>query len=381
MLARKNTLLSFLIQTAFWTFVALFNAISSMLESPFNPSSTPPKFWIVFKEHLIGWYSWGILTPLVIYLARTFSLKVEYQRWRNVWMHVVFGASLSAVDYWFYLLLSSMVIFQIPDAERAWFNFHRYLAFISGFGMMNLCYWLTIAFIHAIDFYKDVQAEKLRNADLQAKLMQAELSALKMQLQPHFLFNTLNSISSLLYQDIAAADKMISLLGDFLRMTLKCSFSQTTSLDAELRFLNAYLEIERVRFQNRLSISFEVPPDTTDAEVPSLILQPIVENALKHGFSQTLSGGMISIKVAKRQERLTIIIHDNGVGWASPTPNQDGIGLLNTRERLAKMYGTSASLFIRSAPEHGTSVTIELPFISANSAIGHSSASNLNRFR
>ncbi len=378
----KTALASLLFQAAFWTLVAFFYALSSMLESPFAPHSDSPKFWLIFKEHLIGWYSWGLLTPFIAHLARKFPLQYERRLWRNALLHLLFGAALSAFDFWFYLLLSGIVHFRFPGIDDALSGFYRYMAFISGFAMMNLCYWLSVACIHAFDFYKEIQAEKLRNAELQIKLANAELDALKMQLQPHFLFNTLNSISSLLYQDINAADKMLSRLGDFLRMTLKRTATQTALLDAEMAFLKAYLDIEQIRFQNRLAVYFEVSPDVLAAEVPSLILQPIVENAVKHGLSETISGGEIVIKAHKLRERLKIIIQDNGAGWRSTTPHREGIGLSNVQARLTKMYGDSASLTIESLPESGTSVTIELPFKFADVALGRSSAvSTVNLFK
>jgi LytS/YehU family sensor histidine kinase len=196
-------------------------------------------------------------------------------------------------------------------------------------------------------------------------LAQAELQALKMQLHPHFLFNTLHSISALQLKDIAAANRMIARLGDFLRLTLDNAGAQEVPLQKELEFLRCYLEIERIRFQDRLTVSMEVEPQTLDARVPNLILQPIVENAIKHGISPRAAPGRIDIRVKRENGLLRVQVEDNGrgIGGDGRGANiiKEGLGLSNTRARLDQLYGTGYRFDLQNVTEGGLRVTLEIP--------------------
>src|SRR5678815_4881176 len=163
-------------------------------------------------------------------------------------------------------------------------------------------------------YYRGVRKGEAQTARLTAQLAQAQLQALKMQIHPHFLFNTLNSIAALLHKDVEAADKMIARLGDFLRLTLKSSDEQTLDFDQELEFLKCYLDIEHIRFQDRLTVEMDIEPQTLDVIVPNLILQPIVENAVRHGVSKRFSSGHITIRARERNNRLILQVEDNGPG-------------------------------------------------------------------
>ena len=193
----------------------------------------------------------------------------------------------------------------------------------------------------------------------------AQLEALKMQLHPHFLFNTLHSISALVHRDPEAADKMIARLGDFLRLTLENSGAAEVSLQKELEFLTCYLEIERVRFQDRLTTSLEVEPGALDTPVPNLILQPIVENALRHGVAQSKAPGRIEISAKRENGSLRIGVRDNGPGLVGVTASREGfregVGLSNARARLEQLYGPSHRLELANAPEGGLLVTLVIP--------------------
>ncbi|PYS93543.1 MAG: hypothetical protein DMF64_04900 [Acidobacteria bacterium] len=205
---------------------------------------------------------------------------------------------------------------------------------------------------------------------LEAELAQAQLRALKMQLQPHFLFNTLHSISTLLDEDVEAADEMIARLGDFLRLTLDNSGAQEVTLQKELEFLRSYLEIERVRFQDRLTVLLEIAPDTLAARVPNLILQPLVENAIQHGIMARTGAGRIEIRASRSDGLLRLQVKDNGPGLSGDThaqaPHKRGLGFALTRERLECLYATRQRLALADAPEGGLEITLEIPFVTAS---------------
>jgi LytS/YehU family sensor histidine kinase len=184
-----------------------------------------------------------------------------------------------------------------------------------------------------------------------------------MQLQPHFLFNTLHSINDLVLEDPEAATKMITRLGDFLRITLEGPAASTIPLQQELEFLNHYLEIEKLRFQDRLRIEIEVEQDVLSAQVPNFILQPLVENALRHGVSTRLGSSCITVKAKRYGGRLDLSVQDNGPGFADQnSPRKNGLGLANTRRRLQYLYGDEQSLSVRGDGNSGASVSVSIPF-------------------
>jgi sensor histidine kinase YesM len=193
----------------------------------------------------------------------------------------------------------------------------------------------------------------------------AQLQALKMQLNPHFLFNTLHSISALIHKDPKIADRMIARLGDFLRLTLENEGAQDVSLQQELDFLRCYLEIEQIRFQDRLTVEMKIDPEARSLSVPNLILQPIVENAIRHGISPRSRPGVIDISAQRTNGMLHIEVKDNGLGLPDGTdargPWKEGIGLSNTKARLQQRFGNAHSFYLNNAPDGGLVVTFEIP--------------------
>lgn len=231
-------------------------------------------------------------------------------------------------------------------------------------------YWTTVIVAHASQYYRGLREGETKAAQLATQLAQAQLRALEMQIHPHFLFNTLNSIAALLHQDVEAADRMIARLGDFLRLTLKRSDDQIIDFAEELEFLKCYLDIERTRFHDRLVVDIEVDPLALEVKVPNLILQPIVENAIRHGIARQTSSGRISIRAYTHKERLVMQVEDNGPGLkpnGGPTPF-GGIGLNNTRARLKQFYGDDYQIDVANASGHGVIVTLDIP--AANAAQG-----------
>jgi LytS/YehU family sensor histidine kinase len=222
---------------------------------------------------------------------------------------------------------------------------------------------------HAFEYYRQLQAGKTRTAELASQLAQAQLAALKMQIHPHFLFNTLNSIAALLHKDVETADRMIARLSDFLRLTLNSSETSVVKLEQELEFLKTYLEIEKIRFQNKLAVNLKIAPDALDAQVPNLILQPLIENAIRHGIAKQTAIGQLNVEARREGERLLIKIEDNGPGLNGNGNRRkksgEGLGLANTRARLKQFYDDDFQFEIKDRSNgDGTIVNLNVPYLS-----------------
>ncbi|HSJ62716.1 MAG TPA: histidine kinase [Gemmatimonadaceae bacterium] len=199
--------------------------------------------------------------------------------------------------------------------------------------------------------------------ELEVRLAQAQLQTLKLQLHPHFLFNALNTVTALLHTDPDAAERILSGLSETLRFSLRHAGSHEVALARELEFLHHYVQIQQIRFQHRLTVDFRIAPDTRQALVPSLILQPLVENAIRHGIEPRACGGRVEICAERENGLLRLTVRDDGVGLRAANARAGhGIGLSNTQERLARMYGESHRFELRDGDEGGTSVSIEIPW-------------------
>jgi two-component system, LytTR family, sensor kinase len=216
---------------------------------------------------------------------------------------------------------------------------------------------------HAVSYYRRFRERELRATQLEGQLAKAHLQRLKSQLQPHFLFNTMHSISALMLTDVNAADRMMCRLSDLLRISLETADTQITTLNRELEFVTCYLEIEKVRFEERMKVIFDIAPETLDAQVPHLLLQPLVDNAVKHGISKLSVGGEIRVTVRRQDNELQLQIKDNGPGVRKTgTLATNGRGLRITRERLESLYGQKQSLELVSPPEGGVTIRVCIPF-------------------
>jgi len=229
-----------------------------------------------------------------------------------------------------------------------------------------VCAW------HAWDYYRKFREREAQAAQLAGRLAQAQLQALRMQLNPHFLFNTLNAVSSLMLKDVPAANKMISRLGELLRLTLE-NTQQEVPLQQELDFLRRYLDIERIRFGDRLQLKMDIDPATLSAAVPNLILQPLVENAVHHAIEPLEAGGKIELRAIRDNGCLVLQVSDNGPGLRphaapedeAPMDTRERIGLKNTRERLRKLYGDSQRFDLVSNAMGGVTASLSIPFHAA----------------
>jgi len=217
---------------------------------------------------------------------------------------------------------------------------------------------------HAVAYYRRFREKELRTSQLETQLANARLQALKSQLQPHFLFNTLHSISALTLTDVLSADKMMTRLSDLLRMSFEDDGTQVTTLSREIEFVNGYLEIEHIRFEDRLNIVLDIAPDTLDAEVPHLLLQPLVENAVQHGISRLSLGGEIRITASHDEHSLHLKVRDNGPGFdtCAGASSRVGLGLKATRERLETLFGNAQSVEVCAPAKGGVEVRVRIPF-------------------
>ena len=305
-------------------------------------------------------YMWAALTPLILYLARRFPMERNSWR-RNVAVHLCIGIfigfatrAMHDVTYFF--------LFAYPAKTFSLLRLIRNAYLIFDYGL--LIYAVILLVYYVLEYYSRYQEGELKSSRLETQLVQAQLQALKMQLQPHFLFNTLNSIAALLYKNKDAADTMIARLGDFLRMTLENSGTHEVSLKEELDFLKCYLEIEQIRFQDRLSVNLDIEAMALSASLPNLILQPIVENAIRHGIAPRSARGHIDIQARRLNGTLQLQVIDDGPGIAKTNGSlfKEGLGLANTEARLQQLYGADHKLDLDNVPEGGLIVTIEIPF-------------------
>lgn len=338
----------------FFTGVAYVSALSG----PGPSAGSYMFFW-----HAVKFSIWAAVSPAIIALSRRYPID------RASWIR-------PAALHFFAALLFSLVVttlfisclWMLPSLHRGLFASvadaiqNGCVAFSWGV----LIYWAILLATIAVDNYRRYRSEQLRGAHLQALLAEAQLRSLRMQLQPHFLFNTLHSLSDLVLEDGQAAVRMITKLGDFLRLTVEGPGDQIISLRQELEFARSYLEIERVRFHDRLKITITAEPETYAAQVPNFVLQPIVENAIRHGISTRVGAGRIAISAKRSAGRLQITVEDDGPGLPSRGQVQnDGVGLANVRARLRQLYGAEQSLELTGLNDgkSGTIVSLDIPFI------------------
>ena len=300
---------------------------------------------------LADWYTCAIFFPVFV---------VAIRRWPLDWQHVAtrlplhLGLTLGAVvaKYALYLPLRAMLLgSQQPP-------------FVQGVAVSAIseaiAFGCVAAVLHAIEFYRRYRERETFSLQLQARLSDAQLRALRAQLNPHFLFNTLNAATVLLHRDPDGADAMLTRLGELLRLTLRAAPEHETVLSEEVALLQRYLAIMEIRFSDRVTVRCTVDPRVADALVPAFILQPIVENAFEHGVARLQRPGSIEIEARPDNASLLLTVRDNGAGLTS-TEHDAGVGLANSRRRLAELYGDGAALELRSPSSGGTVVDVRIP--------------------
>lgn len=321
-------------------------------------------------EEIIYWSLWLILTPLILLFAKKY--RIEWNRLLSTTTaHLLFFAVVSVCQYFSFMYIT-FFLFRAPTPEGALLDVLDRLPWLySGIFRNIYKYWAIVGTYYAIDYslkYREREREstelKLRASQLEAQLAQAQLAALKMQLQPHFLFNTLNTISVLMREDVDKANRMLLRLSELLRIALEKMEVHEIPLEQEIAFLKRYLEIEEMRFEDRLHVKIEVQPEVVDALVPNLVLQPLVENAIRHGITKSASAGRIEVKAARGNGKLILEVFDDGPGIKDLESNKfksNGIGLANTQRRLEQLYGDDFSFELRGVETGGTLVRVVIP--------------------
>jgi LytS/YehU family sensor histidine kinase len=351
-----------LLFVAAWTVIALVFATVSYAAS-LSEGNRSFGFVSALEFNLVLFYFWAALSLLIFWFSRRFPIEIRPVNSGNLLLHIPVVLILAVghqvihlTTLWLILPRLRKLYPTLVACFRSYFGFGFYIDLIIA--------TLIVIGVHALLYYRRFQAGQLEQAALKAQLAQAQLRALKMQLHPHFLFNTLHSISSLVLEDPPKANSMIARLGDFLRLTLDHSDQQLVTLKEETEFVRCYLEIEQVRFGDRLDVQFQIDPATLSAEVPHLILQPVVENAIQHAIAPRATPGRITITARHVGELLQLEVKDTGPGQAKTTNSQapHGMGLSNVRARLERLYGNDFKFELNEGGEEGIAVLMQIPF-------------------
>ena len=341
-----------------WTALALVFTGQTYVN---QASSTDTIHWKTPLAIELCWaYSWNIVTPLIFQLLNIFPLqrgKLSRSIGIQVFAAPFFFIASSAIS-----VIAYRLIFGPYPGSGSLFDSFR-IVVIHGFAFGLLIYWMIIGISQAINYYREYRDRELLASNLETRLVEAQLDALRMQLHPHFLFNTLNSVSVLMRRDIDAADRMLLRLSSLLRGALARNAAHEIKLRQELEILEQYLEIEQIRFQDRLTVRTQVDPSALDALVPQLFFQPLVENAIRHGIADREMGGVIDIRAEHQNGMLHLQVRDNGPGLNISNGNFiEGVGLSNTRSRLEYLYGSDSRFEVYNAEKGGLVVAAAFPF-------------------
>lgn len=379
-----------------WVGILLFCAVTAVLLNTLfywqyvasaSASQSPSQnvaFWTYLPGESTRRIAWALVIPIALHFARLLPIQTGNGSAhglggvpKQLMVHGVLSLAFAFVSA---LCTVALVYILVPIffPLRALLSpiqeLVNHLLFVTGFTASVVLYWLILGGTNALAYYHAFRDQSLRASLLEAQLAQAQLHALQMQLNPHFLFNALNSVSSLLYEDVRRADTMLARLGEFLRMTLNAPLTQCTSLRQELEFVRRYLDIEQMRFEERVCVEWDIAQEALNASVPTFILQPLVENALKHGILPSAAGGTVSIRAARRGKSVQLSVSNHSaiqysalqtaVAPPSVTPNDTstGIGLSNTRSRLEKLYQGAYTLDYGVLDGGGFAVVITIPY-------------------
>jgi hypothetical protein len=347
-----------------WTTLGFFDATQTYLRNGTRPQ--PVGWWQAVALGIALWYAWAILTAFIVRFTRRYP--IEHHNWpERVVLHLAAAAFFAMVklvmDYptieWFYCPAPGLTPFMTFYRMGLGSHFHVYL----------LIYGAIIGTWHASDYYRKYRDREQKTAHLGELLGQAKMQLLKSQIRPHFLFNTLNAVATLIHKDVELADRMLARLGELFRLSLDNFDSHTVTLRQELDFTAAYLEIEQVRFGKGLEVERAIDEQALALKVPFLILQPLVENSILHGIRHNGHTGRIIIRAELGDKVLRLTVEDSGRGAGSPPGITEGIGLGNTRARLAQLYGDDQQLDFRPSPLGGLAVSIDIPLTRQNSNV------------
>ncbi len=324
--------------------------------------------WVLVGAiELVYWNVWAAYTPLVIGVAKRFPLTGP-RFGHHIAIHTITSllmAPLTSVTEYFLSSGLLRLLFRNtdPGALRLLPTFTVSVLSMSFTGVLT--YWLVVGLYQSIHFYQAAMERQTIAAQLETQLSHAELENLKSQLHPHFLFNSLHTIGVLMQEDVDAAGHLLVSLGDLLRMALERRENEIT-LQSELEFVGKYLEIEQTRFHDRLKVHMDVPPDLLGVYVPSLALQPLVENAIKHGISVDSAAGRLEIAAQRYNGRVRLCVRDDGPGPAPGSRLRFGVGLTNVQSRLKQLYGDESSLELIGGDGRGCEAIITIPLRSSH---------------
>jgi signal transduction histidine kinase len=323
-----------------------------------------PDWRPIFINEMSGALATYILFWPLLWFTNRFPLSRGVLQ-RHLVLHLL------AIPVWSFLQTSIMALVRPPFylwvlGERFDYGYMP-LRYLMEFSIGAFIFWAQVAAITAFRFQRELRLREVRTAQLERELTQAHLDALRLQLRPHFLFNALNAVSSVMYEDPRKADRMIASLSDFLRAVLRQESTETVPLEEEERLLQQYLSIMQVRFGERLRVTVDIPESLREALVPPLLLQPLVENCVQHGVDPESGRLDIDVRAQQRNGRLEIAVRDHGpgLGTATRTTVGSGLGLTNTRRRLERMYGTDQQFSLVSADGGGALATVSIPFKAA----------------
>lgn len=342
----------------FWTLPGLIFA--SLIHARMLQIGQESSFWQWLGSQQSGWYVWALLTPAIAWLGRRYRLDRE-QWLRNLTVHLSAAVVLGAVEVAVQILGSMLSHGELITWGTYGGEYWRGLIWDGPWSFF--IYWAILGVSYAFGYRASLREKELQASRLEAEISRARLDALQRQLQPHFLFNTLNSISVLMQKgDSSTANRMLGDLSELLRYVLSRDSDLQVPLADELEFVRRYTDIERTRFGDRLEVTVDAAPDSLGCLVPGFILQSLVENAIRHGTSKSTGNGLVRINAACHNGRLCLEVSDNGPGFDGAPGG--GIGIRNARQRLEHLYGADQVLDLRNAPNGGAVARLEIPAVS-----------------
>ena len=335
-----------------WT--ALGTIAASQAVISYTLAGDDPPVWLIFKLTLPTWYTWAVLSPVIVMAAR--RLPLVGAGWvLRLPVHLGLNLVMLFVSAGIVIGVRSLLGFPVSDVPRA---------LAGNIQVSVLTYWMVLWFAHGLVYYRESQAKLIRTAELTAQLSQARLEALRAQLHPHFLFNTLHAISAFVRQEPEKAETMLAELGELLRIAMDAANEPTVSLAREMEFIDRYLSIQKARLGDRLHVEIDFPHELAGAEVPNLLLQPLVENAVEHGIADRLGEGKLWIRAIRENGRLCLEVEDDGPGLSADKLNPESwrVGLRNTRDRLMQLYGAEQRFELANSKDGGLRARVLIPF-------------------
>ena len=343
------------------TALGFFSAFRVLYSVPtFLPDRRDP-FGVLLALNLSYWYSWALLAPIVLWLARRFPLD-NGTYLRSVPVHLAGVFVITAAHFSLVLLGRAAFDSSLDMSNQFWLTEFQRMFFLD-FDWEMMPYWAILCLSHARRDHHQEKAPALAKSRLETRLMEAQLQTLQRQIQPHFLFNTLNTVSGLMHRDAAAADAMLMRLGGLLRRSIETVDVQEVALSRELDFVRDYVAIHQARFQDRLTVDFDIEPGTEDCSVPNFLLQPLVENGIRHGNGRRSGPGRVRVTAARVGGVLRLEVTDDGLDTDAGrlAELEQGVGVSNIRARLADLYGSRHRFAVSTSRNGGLSVQIELP--------------------